>query len=300
MKKTVSPKQIEANRRNAQKSTGPKTAQGKAVSKMNAVKHGLLAQTVVVHGHKFKESEHEFKELCQEFYESLSPVGPLEKMLVDQIVTIAWRLRRVRMAETGEIALSVDKGWWERSRWPNPQLRWLLWQGAGDTVHNMGDSGIGNRLLAGWLREVREGVEKEGELTEAAVQKLVQSFGGKPNSLTRELEELRLKLQENPAGLDAAALRERNKKETLAFLDRKLRMLEWQRAECEEREDCEEEAHQAAAVLPSAEVLDKILRCETALVRHWYRAMNELERLQRRRQGENVPAPLSLEVSTKI
>ena len=52
-------------------------------------------------------------------------------------------------------------------------------------------------------------------------------------------------------------------------------------------------AHQAAAVLPAADTLDKILRYETTLERQLYRAMNQLERLQRRRQGESVPVPFS-------
>ena len=82
----VTPATIEANRRNAQKSTGPKSAAGKAISKLNALKHGVLAQTVVVRGQQIKELPHEFKKLCQEFYTSLSPVRPLEAMLVDQIV----------------------------------------------------------------------------------------------------------------------------------------------------------------------------------------------------------------------
>ena len=112
----VTPRKLEANRRNAQKSTGPNTAEGRAVSKMNALKHGLLAQTVVVRGHQFKESTNEFKKLCQEFYADMNPVGPLEEMLVGQIVTATWRLRRARTAESGEIALSVDGGWWKRSR----------------------------------------------------------------------------------------------------------------------------------------------------------------------------------------
>jgi hypothetical protein len=54
------------------------------------------------------------------------------------------------------------------------------------------------------------------------------------------------------------------------------------------------EAWQAAAVLPSEKALDKILRYETKLERQIYRAMMQLERLQRLRRGEAVPAPLSV------
>jgi len=52
-------------------------------------------------------------------------------------------------------------------------------------------------------------------------------------------------------------------------------------------------------VLPSADVLDKILRYETKLERQMFRAMAQLERLQRIRQGEAVPAPLAVEVSER-
>ena len=50
MKKTMSLKQVAANRRNAQKSTGPRTAAGRAVSKVNALKHGILSTQMLVRG----------------------------------------------------------------------------------------------------------------------------------------------------------------------------------------------------------------------------------------------------------
>jgi len=53
----------------------------------------------------------------------------------------------------------------------------------------------------------------------------------------------------------------------LAYLDKELRHISWRKAGCEEREEMEEETRQAAAVLPSAEVLEKILRYETTLLR---------------------------------
>lgn len=136
-------------------------------------------------------------------------------------------------------------------------------------------------------------------MSEASVQGVVKAFGGKPNSLTRELEELRLKLQENPEHLETVALREKNKNQALAFLNRKLSSLSWWKAQCEEREENAEEARQAAAVLPSMEALEKILRYETKLERQLYRAMAQLERLQRMRRGEAVPAPLAVEVSER-
>ena len=65
------------------------------------------------------------------------------------------------------------------------------------------------------------------------------------------------------------------------------------------REAAEEEARQAVAVLPSPEVLDKIMRYETTLQRQLYRALAQLERLQRMREGEAVPAPMMMELSER-
>ena len=297
MRKTMSLKQIAANRRNALNSTGPKTPNGKAVSKMNAVKHGILSTQVLVRGRHGRESAREFTALHQRFTDELRPVGPLEEMLVDQIVTAHWRLRRALTAESGEIALSVDEGQWKRRPGRNPTLQWMQWEVFGDPIQPMQESSLGLGLLRMWLVEVRQAVERDGELTEAAVQKVVAGFGGKPNRLTKQLEELRLRLQQNPDGLDAAALRARNKEQALAHLNRELGMLQWRKTECEDRENQEEEARQAAAVLPSGDVLDKIMRYETKLERQLFRAMNQLERLQRMRQGEAIPAPLTMEVS---
>jgi hypothetical protein len=295
MNKTMSLKQLAANRRNAQKSTGPKTPNGRAVSKMNALKHGILSKEAVVHGRCVKESDREFAALHQRFWDELQPAGPVEEMLVDQIVTAHWRLRRAMKAESGEIALSVDEGQWKRSR-PNSQLLWMQWELWGDPVSAMKDWAMGNSILASWLREVRTRVEQEGELTEATIK---IPFHGKPNKLSEGLEELRLRLSQRPDGTDAAARREENKKQALTYIDRELQMLEWCKADCVEREVVEEEARQSAAGLPSMEKLDKILRYATTLERQQYRAMNQLERVQRRRLGEAVPPPLTMEVSER-
>ena len=65
----------------------------------------------------------------------------------------------------------------------------------------------------------------------------------------------------------------------LAFLNKQLERLYSREDDCDEREKLEEEARPAAAVLPSPEVLDKILRYETKLERQLFRAMAQLERL---------------------
>lgn len=104
-------------------------------------------------------------------------------------------------------------------------------------------------------------------------------FHGEPNSLTKDVEKLRSQLQQNPEGLEARALRAKQKEQALAYIDEKLHFISWHNPQCEEHEEKEEAARQAAAALPSPEVLDKIMRCVTKLERQLYRAMNQLERL---------------------
>jgi len=264
---------------------------------MNALKHGIFSKEVLVHGLYFDESSEEFTALHDRFCHAFSPVGLAEEMLVDQIVTAHWRLRRAMRAESGEIALCVDGAAWQRSR-HHPHWSWTELGGqfrwVGDPVPQMEDSAEGNSMMELWLNEIRAHVENEGELTEAA---LKIPFFGRPNSISRELEELRLQLCQNSGGDDAAMRRDENKAQALMAIDRKLERLESRRADCAEREASEEVARQSAAVLPGPQVLDKILRYEAKHERQMYRAMNQLERLQRRRLGEAVPPPLTMEMS---
>ncbi len=83
--------QILANRLNAQKSTGPRTPQGKAAVSQNAVKHGLLTRRDVISS----ESQADFELYRDQLLAELDPAGPMESMLAERIVTLSWRLKRV-------------------------------------------------------------------------------------------------------------------------------------------------------------------------------------------------------------
>ncbi len=87
--------QVLANRSNAQKSTGPRTPEGKALVAQNAVKHGLLAQRGVVKG----EDPGEFALYREGMLEDLEPAGSVETILAERVVHLAWRLRRAERLE---------------------------------------------------------------------------------------------------------------------------------------------------------------------------------------------------------
>ena len=87
--------QIEANRRNSLKSTGPRTPEGKAVSRFNALKTGIHAQSQVIPG----ENAADLEELTADYYDQFPPSSATERFLVDTLIASEWRLRRLRTAE---------------------------------------------------------------------------------------------------------------------------------------------------------------------------------------------------------
>src|SRR5580700_8612597 len=88
-------KQTAANRMNSQKSTGPRTTEGKAASRFNALKHGIFATTQIM----FDESAEDLAELAAEYHEHHKPADPEQRFLVDTLVSNEWRLRRLRRVE---------------------------------------------------------------------------------------------------------------------------------------------------------------------------------------------------------
>jgi len=88
-------RQIQANRQNAQLSTGPRSAEGKQRVAANALQHGLTGRQIVLPN----ENPDDFDAFRRALRDDLDPRGALEEVLVDKIVADAWRLRRVPMLE---------------------------------------------------------------------------------------------------------------------------------------------------------------------------------------------------------
>ena len=90
-------RQIESNRRNAEKSTGPKTQDGKARSSQNAVRHGLTAETVIVP----LEDPADYRAFEQAVTTAYDAETAVERELVLRLASLLWRLRRATSVETG-------------------------------------------------------------------------------------------------------------------------------------------------------------------------------------------------------
>jgi hypothetical protein len=88
-------RQIEANRRNSQLSTGPRTPEGKDASRFNALKSGINAKSQVIPG----EDPAELEAMAQGYHDDWKPTTYLERFLVDSLIRADWLLQRLSRLE---------------------------------------------------------------------------------------------------------------------------------------------------------------------------------------------------------
>jgi hypothetical protein len=222
--KAVSLQKVEANRRNALKSTGPKTDQGKRAVRFNAVKHGFFAKQILLSN--LEDDPEEFEGLLKQLREDLQPVGQLEELLVERIALCFWKSRRALRCEIAEAK-----------------------QNSSEAVEEMKKKG------------------KDPYVAEEAIESAKRAREEAERELTGEEKEARLR-----------------------DIDERTRNLEEDRRKL--RDALEVRAN--SLTLPREKDLDRILRYETANERQLNRALDRLERLQRMRKGDYVPAPLSV------
>ena len=123
----TSTRKSEANRRNALKSSGPMTPEGKTTVHLNALRHDLLSTGVLLPG----EDEQAGRELGECLRAELQPVGELESLLADRITSPFWRLRRLGRVEVGIFAWELD----ERVRNPDTSTLGLAFRRDANTAN---------------------------------------------------------------------------------------------------------------------------------------------------------------------
>jgi len=302
-----SERKITANRRNAQRSTGPKTPEGKAAVRHNALKHGLLAKEVVITSAEGRENPAEFRDLLHALVEDLQPVGVSERFLVERIAVCQWRLRRAVRYETAEIHRSYGV---PRSEDDEPQRSTLarsllaglsgLPPGPGGVAAMLERSTSGIDELLELVRDAYFDVQAQGHLPKPMQQRLLSAFGVEADSVAvaclvhnyplldhDEGDEDEVKfpqLLENPPSPQECGQR------LIEALTDEFQRLSCLREQIAEREAAERQLNQACLVLPPEQATDRLLRYETAIERQLYKALAELDRLQRRRGVERVLA----------
>jgi hypothetical protein len=295
---------IEANRRNSLRSTGPKTPGGKRVVRWNALKHGLLSKEVGILAGDGKESKTEYQTLLEQLQNYLEPGGILEEILVEKIAVCYWRLRRVLRCEMGEIRRGLDtvssRDLFRRIDQVEFEKRFIALE---ESRQNLKHTSLGLQYLIGILEEVRPDVEEVGYLSEEVLTRLTQRFGADENGLAHWCWVFSQMATEGLIEAEQASEREETpsteqcKAIMLDLIEEEKKKLMNLKEILEENEQLELEAKVASLYLPSREAIEKFLRYETAIERQLYRAMSQLERLQRQRQGDFVPLPISVDLS---
>lgn len=302
----TSPKKIASNRRNAKRSTGPKSQRGKQVVKRNALKHGLLSQDVVIQTGDGKEDPAEFNALTTQLGAQFQPEGILEEMLVERIAVCYWRLRRALKCEIGEIRKQLDSAVWRWVFKAADQFRETKEFGAlGVGREKLEQSTMGVKHLRVVLENVKTGIEVEGRLTQHDTKHLAAAFGFDDSSLTHSLMVLDQMITSQSPGNKSESDEDWElpdpdhlKGAMMRFVDMELDRLKGMEQELTKMEEMDIEAQMLADQLPPKQVVEKILRYETTIERQLYRAIDQLERLQRSRRGEAVPPPINVQLNS--
>ena len=253
----TSQKKIEANRQNAQLSSGPRSVEGKKTSSRNAAKHGLLVKDIVITTRANKEDQTEFDALLDELRDYYKPIGVAEDLKVQELAISYWRSARALRCERGEVTCAgTAPPQAELEEW---ELSVLMAQPAADAYQSLLERSRGIKFLLRKIEQARNEVEVSSRVSSELRQWLtpkqnwerIASSGKKLflAALENEIEELTA--QKNQVEKDEA---------------------EWRK----DRRDC--------SAIPSKEVLDRINRYETSNARHRYRVEARLDQLQARRR----------------
>jgi hypothetical protein len=270
----ISEKQLEANRRNASQSTGPTTEAGKQASRMNAVKHGLLAKEVVITRGDYKEDERAFARLLEELRAQFQPVGVAEELEVQKIALCYWRKRRAVRYEHG--AIRQRTGGMRKRQELNYENRFEAAARRGASLER---TSYGIEYLIAYLEWVKQEL-RDGPVSDESQEWLKQHFPGKFALPDKTPYEIRL-AEKTAAGRGVS---ENAPRQLADMVEEQLRRLSqlWEQVAATEKLNLDSKLR--AAALPGPEAVDKLTRYETSNDRELDRILKRLEQMQERRR----------------
>jgi hypothetical protein len=291
-------KQILANRKNAEKSCGPKTTEGKDVSKMNALRHGLLSAHLFIPTGAENECE-EFADFAANFVEEMQPVGLLETLLADRLFGTFWRLRRLSIAEAGSIQKRVE----------SHSLRYFLDEYEKHGVARLNPeisfftrlkTSMGCREMAEAMDHIAQAIKDNGKfpLPEWVVGVLKKRLGACEGF--RRTESLCV-LDSAFRHRDENIITEEVEKQVMEEAIREsIALAGWFRGMAEileGSEDDEKRADLKSKTIPMLEDLEKFQRYEAHLQRVLLQTLHEFQRMQAVRLGRPAPLSATLDVT---
>ncbi len=282
-------KQLEANQKNAQESTGPKTTEGKTVAKLNAVKHGILSEAVLITKGEGEERREVYQRLYHGLREYFQPEGAMEEALVEQIAVTLWRKRRVLRFELGCLRKQLD----------------AYQEAAKGSEDDEDDFPLRKHKTA-----YKRLVETQGRLAHNQQEKkyLQEDYDIMSDEEVENWEDSYFRLAEKKGFEAEEPLKVRDWLKEQGLSEDQIRqeliqvheeLIQAARAEIKALEPQAALELERMALLGSVPAfgpdLDKIIRYEASLDRQLYKAITQLERLQRRRKGEDLPPPVVLD-----
>jgi hypothetical protein len=283
--------------------SGSRSHTGKTRSSRNSLKHGIFSYATVLQG----EHPKQYASLLEALRKDLKPQGGLQELLVEKLAMTTWRYRRLILAESAEIE---KKAALERfDRWARKQEEA---EGLSRPAR-FGDVGLVTEirsplalqycldLLADLRKRIdREGFNEEKDLALLAEMYAYEGWGDRPPNLQDIYLQAFTEATRNQAGNPSA---EESKQAFLAEIDREMHKLrrDAKRTRLQNPDQTKAEALEHVILLSppvlddvptSPPVLDNLIRYETALERHFERALAQLMRLQEKRSGQPVLPPV--------
>lgn len=293
---------VEANRRNARASTGPRTRAGKAVSARNAVRHGILAHLKVLPG---VEQAEDWEAHLDAVVDDLAPVGPLEIALAERVALHLWRLARVARYEHEITALGLETVYEldadgkplrvvpeDARRSADNKIQEA--QAELDTVAGLlklpDDEPVDSMLAASLMEEFAHAVGVDFYDPHATVALPNYPDGAALHDVAWTAGSLRscMDAVADQSGVDRVVALASC---TATYEQRLLKAQEERDAV-----DANAERLRRRRVLPEQAELEKIARYETHIERSLFRTLHELQRLRASRTG-GPPAPVAVDVS---
>ena len=272
LKPAVSERKRKANRENAQKSTGPKTRAGKTKARMNAVKHGILCDELIIMRGEGKEDQPAFEQLLAGLRKHYKPVGTLEDLLVQKMVGYLWRERRAQRHEGGAIQRELEYRRDEETAGGKQRF-----QDALDAGESLEQSVLGIQHLLKRL-EAAMGEVQRGSWSAESSTFLAEHFRDRillPPAPEKAMDNL-------PDDVERKQLL----KELKAQRDRLRERL----PEVEVIEKREGDARVRSYMLPDGPDLDLVLRYEAAIDRKFHKVMGRLRQVQADRRAAEAAA----------
>lgn len=287
IKKNVTEKQLEANRNNAKKSTGPRTERGKKISRLNSVKHGILASNLLVTEGLCKEDQDKFWKLLASLCDEWHPLGLMEELYVQQVGCCFWRLGRVLRAEAGAVqhnGQSVEE-----------KIAFEAALRARDDEGGLTSNVDVLEYLLQLLTTAKIQLEESGFIYGDSLKHLEKQFGAE---LITEITPLNNRLWNSRGQNDEAAvkIREESVRVIGTLLDKVREPISLKYMMLGRRHYLKKRIGALVGSIPTGEELDRILGYEKTIHRELDAAITNLERSQRRRRGDFVPPPVKVSI----